>query len=154
MSKTNKHNPQGCAGCVYQSKGQGWCNFADIAGVTRHSLNAPLFENGGCRLKKTRHTSVEEARRRWNPYPWKHKSTDEKDDIQVATDTKPVQPVVDYEELRRLYRDGLSDERIAVKASVNVKTVRKWRKRNGLESNYILEMRNARNHLFLDTESK
>ena len=139
--RTNKHNLKGCAGCVYQSKGQGWCNFADIAGVTRHSLNAPLFENGGCRLKKYTQTTVEEAKRRWNPYPWKRKSTEDTEKVQEEVKTKPVQPVVDYGELRRLYRDGLSDERIAVKASVNVKTVRKWRKRNGLESNYIIEQK-------------
>ena len=113
--------------------------------MTRHSLNAPLFANGGCRLKKYTQTTVEEAKRRWNFYPWKRKSTEDTEKVQEEVKTKPAQPVVDYEELRRLYRDGLSDERIAVKASVNVKTVRKWRKRNGLESNYILaqQRRNA-----------
>lgn len=92
-------------------------------------------------MKKYTQTTVEEAKRRWNPYPWKRKSTEDTEKVQEEVKTKPAQPVVDYEELRRLYRDGLSDERIAVKASVNVKTVRKWRKRNGLESNYIIEQK-------------
>ena len=141
MASVNKHNKKGCAGCVYQSKGQGWCNFADIAGVTRHSLNAPLFENGGCRLKKYTQTTVEEAKRRWNPFPWTTIKKNEKTEPEKSAEQKKTNPVIDYETIRRFYLDGLSDERIAVKASVNVKTVRKWRKRNGLESNYIIEQK-------------
>lgn len=92
-------------------------------------------------MKKYTKTTVEEAKRRWNPYPWTTTKKNEKTEPEKSAEQKKTNPIIDYETIRRLYRDGLSDERIAVKASVNVKTVRKWRKRNGLESNYIIEQK-------------
>ena len=92
-------------------------------------------------MKKYSQTTMEEARRRWNPFPWTTIKKSEKTEPEKPAETEKQKPAFDYETLRRFYLDGLSDEQIAVKANCNVKTVRKWRKRNGLESNYIIEQK-------------
>ncbi len=44
---------------------------------------------------------------------------------------------VDYEQMRELYNDGLSDIKIGAAMGTSPSTVRVWRLKNGLESHYV-----------------
>lgn len=126
-----KHNKKKCSTCVFFSRRGEWCNYRDITGTSRLAAGGKLFQNGGCSLRiKGEPISSETYRRNIELYTPKKETMCDTSKFANKTDE-------DRRKMRQLYDSGLSDEKIACAMGFNVKTVRNWRKRNGLESNYI-----------------
>lgn len=138
MDNYDKHNPKGCAKCIYRSKRGETCNFFFITGATRNSQNAPLLPGGGCRLKRTERRKENEVYPKWNVYTGQYQGAANFSD---ETRSQLAQKEIDYEQVKRLYDRGFSDREIARRAGIDKKSVYSWRKRLGLESNYVISKR-------------
>ena len=104
-----------CEKCTYWCVHTGTCDYILIAGERR---GCPIDDCTRFEKNKT------DKRKRFAP-------------IQIKKARKPPKPYVhpDEEAMMRLYKQGMSDGKIANATSVSRRSVFLWRKRNGLPSN-------------------
>ena len=143
---TRKHSPNGCDGCKYRSSHHDWCNYSDVTGRSRLAMGGKLHENGGCSLYLNYGTKV----RRWSPLGAGRSSTrvvtEKPNPKQQDTSKYRNKTKEELETIRRYYEQGMSDGQICKATGFSKRTVRNWRQKNGLESNYTImreEMRNG-----------
>lgn len=130
---SEKHNPEACKGCMYVSLSRNWCNYSDITGQSRLKNGGPLHPNGGCSL----YSKGEIRPRRSLDFSLPPKREDEIP--KLARTYRETRIEIIYTQIEDLYNKGLCDEHIAKECGCNPKTVYGWRKRRGLESNFVKE---------------
>ena len=116
----------GCRGCKRLNRRLQYCDYNSQTGRLRTVDGGRIGPNGGCKL--------------YEPLPG----------------YAPVSPTavkcglgIDdmYLKIKNLYNEGYTDNDISRELHCNPKTVRKWRKRNGLKSNYTLSLQHAGSHI-------
>ena len=111
---SDKYNTGRCKKCKYFSRQEIWCNYHSITGQTRLAQGARLLPDGGCKLFQY----------------------ENKDDVQSKIKSWNKIPDRVFSKMRPLYDQGLLDTEIAEAVGVSKKSVRRWRIKNNLESNY------------------
>lgn len=138
IKPTGKHEKEACQGCIYLSSSN-WCDYREMTGRSRYVDGGPLLPDGGCKLYKKGVRVV-------NKSPWPMYERQKKKDqyIEYGRDKKqkPFRPPSKYaREIEHWYEQGLSDMKIAEKVGCGHTTVQRWRARNKLESNFMLDRR-------------
>lgn len=139
---TGKHDTALCRMCRFWSKRQLWCNYSDVMQASRLKAGGKLFPDGGCRLfeiddsdGKTQQAMKDNwASGKTNGEAYARARAKE---IAEKKHSRYIQESV-WKQVGLLYSKGYQDNQIAEECGIGKSSVRRWRKRNGLKSNYRL----------------
>lgn len=135
-----KHQTAVCEKCRFWSQGQRWCNYGDVMHTSRLKAGAKLLPEGGCTLFEV--DEVEGETQQTIKDNWGNGKTDGEayykaiagEIIEKRQSTFIPDSV--WEQVKELYFTGLMDPEIARECGIGKSSVRRWRRRNGLNSNY------------------
>lgn len=152
---TLRHDQTRCETCRFWSPSNQWCSYGDIMKQSRLANGGELLPSGGCRLyeKADPEQNAQDAMRR----KWGAGETDgeayararaqeraQERESERRARIQPKLPASVFRRMEELYRQGLSDAAIAATVGCGDTTVQRWRKRNGMESNFVKRMRESK----------
>ncbi len=151
-ANTARHDQTRCETCRFWSTSNQWCSYGDIMKRSRLANGGKLFPSGGCRLYEEAGPGQDTQwylRRKWGAGETdgeayakamaQERAQAREEERRIRT--QPKLPDFVFRHMEELYRQGLSDAEIAAAAGCGDTTVRRWRGRNGLESNFVKRKR-------------